>query len=48
MQMIKHIVMFKLADKTPENLNQVINALRGMEGKIETLRFIEAGKDYSE
>ena len=48
MQMIKHIVMFKLADKTPENLNQVINALRGMEGKIETLRFLEAGKDYYE
>jgi hypothetical protein len=48
MQMIKHIVMFKLADKTPENLNQVINALRGMEGKIETLRYLEVGKDYSE
>lgn len=48
MQMIKHIVMFKLTDKTPDNLNQVENALKGMEGKIETLRSIEVGRDFSE
>ncbi len=46
--MIKHIVMFKLAQKTPENLDLVISALRGMEGKIETLRHLEVGQDYSE
>lgn len=45
--MVKHIVMFKLAEKTPENLDLVINSLRSMEGKIETLRFIEVGQDYS-
>ncbi len=46
--MIKHIVMFKLTQKTPENLEQVVNALKGMEGKIETLRHLEVGQDYSE
>jgi len=45
--MIKHIVMFKLAEKTPENLDQVITALKSLEGNIETLRFLEIGKDYS-
>ena len=45
--MVKHIVMFKLAEKTPENLNRAIQALRGMEGTIETLRHIEVGEDYS-
>ncbi len=45
--MVKHIVMFKLADKNQDNLDTVVNALRGMEGNIETLRFIEVGVDYS-
>ena len=45
--MVKHIVMFKLAEKTPENLDLVINSLRSLEGQIETLRFLEVGKDYS-
>jgi len=45
--MVKHIVMFKLAEKTPENLDMVINSLRSMEGKIETLRFLDVGKDFS-
>lgn len=45
--MVKHIVMFKLKEKTPENLDRAIHALESMEGKIETLRYIEVGKDYS-
>ncbi|MCH7623843.1 MAG: Dabb family protein, partial [Nitrospinae bacterium] len=36
--MVKHIVMFKLAKNTPENLKSAANALNGMQGKIETLR----------
>lgn len=45
--MVKHIVMFKLAENNQSNLDTVVKALRGMEGKIETLRFIEVGVDYS-
>ncbi|MFQ5481403.1 MAG: Dabb family protein [Nitrospinaceae bacterium] len=44
--MVKHIVMFKLADKSPENLEKVVAALRGMEGKIDTLRHLEVGVDF--
>jgi len=46
--MVKHIVMFKLAENTPENLESAVNALNGMRGNIETLRFLEVGKNYSE
>ncbi len=45
--MVKHIVMFKLTEKTPENLDLVVKALNGMQGKIETLRFLEVGRDFS-
>jgi len=45
--MVKHIVMFKLAKNTPENLKSAANALNGMQGKIETLRFLEVGRNYS-
>jgi hypothetical protein len=46
--MVKHIVMFKLSEKTTENLDSVVKALRGMEGKIEVLRFIEVGINFSD
>ncbi len=44
--MVKHIVMFKLKENTPENLSQVVEALRSMEGKIETLKHIEVGENF--
>ncbi len=40
--------MFKLSDKTPANLENVVQALRGMEGKIKVLRYIEVGINFSE
>ena len=43
--MIKHIVMFKLAENTLENLDAAANALNGMKGKIDTLRFLEVGSN---
>ena len=46
--MVKHIVMFKLADKNPENLDQAIAALNSLRGNIETLKFIEIGTDFLE
>ena len=44
--MIKHIVMFKLKEKSPENLKALSSALNGMNGKIETLNFLEVGEDF--
>ncbi|MFQ5443390.1 MAG: Dabb family protein [Nitrospinales bacterium] len=44
--MVKHIVMFKLAEKNQANIEKAVNALRNMEGKIETLRFLEVGIDF--
>ena len=44
--MIKHIVMFKLKDKTPGNLKALASALNGMKGQIETLKFLEVGEDF--
>ena len=45
--MIKHIVMFKLKEKSPENLNLAISTLRDLEGKIEALRMIEVDLDFN-
>ena len=45
--MVKHIVMFKIKENTPENLDLVLSTLKELEGKIETLRMIEVGLDYN-
>ena len=44
--MIKHVVMFKLADKTPENMERATQSLKSLEGNIETLKAIEIGSDF--
>ena len=46
--MIKHVVMFKLADKTPENMERATPSLKSLEGNIETLKAIEIGSDFLE
>ncbi|MBW5445038.1 Dabb family protein [Cohnella sp. CFH 77786] len=43
--MITHIVLFKLKDRSPENIERTAQVLRDMEGKIEELLFIEVGID---
>jgi hypothetical protein len=43
--MITHIVLFKLADATAENLQATRNKLLGMDGKIDLLRHLEVGVD---
>lgn len=43
--MITHIVLFKLADPTAENLAATRNKLLSMGGKIDLLRHLEAGVD---
>jgi len=46
--MVKHIVMFKLAEKTKENMVLAVDSLRSLEGKIKTLQSIEIGTDFLE
>ena len=46
--MIKHIVMFKLSEKTPENMEYAIKSLKSLEGNIETLKAIDIGSDFLE
>ncbi len=43
--MISHIVLFKLADPTAENLTATRDKLLGMDGKIDLLRHLEVGVD---
>ncbi len=43
--MISHIVLFKLADPTAENLAATRDKLLSMDGKIDLLRHLEAGVD---
>ena len=44
--MIKHIVMFKLKERSPENMKTLASALNEMKDQIETLRFLEVGEDF--
>ena len=46
--MVKHIVLFKLKEKTAENMEVAVSTLRGLDRKIESLRFIEVGVDFKE
>jgi hypothetical protein len=43
--MLTHIVLFKLKDRSPENIERTARVLRDMEGKIEELLSIEVGID---
>ena len=46
--MVKHIVMFKLTEKTSKNMELATDSLRSLENKIETLKSIEIGTDFLE
>ena len=46
--MVKHIVMFKLTEKTSQNMKLAADSLRSLENKIETLKSIEIGTDFLE
>ncbi|WP_310832606.1 Dabb family protein [Paenibacillus pedocola] len=43
--MIKHIVFFKLKDRSPESIAATVAVLQNMEGKIPQLISIEVGTD---
>lgn len=44
--MIRHIAMFWLKDKSPENIQLTADKLRSMKGKIEGMRDLEVGVDF--
>lgn len=44
--MVKHIVMFRLKDKSPESLEAAKKVLLSMEGKVKEMRSIEVGTDF--
>jgi len=46
--MVKHVVMFKLKDKTQKNIDFAVSILKDLNGRIETLRFLEIGLDFKE
>ena len=46
--MVKHIVMFKLTEKTSENMKLATDSLRSLENNIETLKSIEIRTDFLE
>jgi len=43
--MLTHIVLFKLKDKSEDNIQKTKEVLLGLEGKIPFLKFIEVGND---
>ncbi len=43
--MITHVVMFRLVDRTPESVGRAADVLRGLAGKVPTLRGLEVGAD---
>jgi len=45
--MVKHIVFFKLQDNSQENKELVKEKIMSMKGKIEELKYIEVGINFS-
>ncbi len=43
--MVTHIVLFKLSDPSPENVEDLKNRLLSMNGKVPQLRHLEVGVD---
>jgi hypothetical protein len=44
-QMITHIVLFKLKERTDEGVAKAVALIMSMQGKVEMLRHLEAGAD---
>ncbi|MCM3173367.1 MULTISPECIES: Dabb family protein [unclassified Paenibacillus] len=43
--MIKHIVLFKMKDRSPERIEEAANVLRNLQGKIDVLVSLDVGVD---
>jgi hypothetical protein len=46
--MIKHIVLFKLKDSSPESIDRTYNVLNAMNGKVEQIVDLHIGKNIVE
>lgn len=44
--MVKHIVFFKLKDRSPEHITQVRDKLMTLDGRVPQLRYLEVGIDF--
>jgi len=44
-QMITHIVLFKLKDRSEESIRKATDKLLSMNGRVEMLRHLEVGRD---
>lgn len=44
--MVKHIVFFKLKDRSPESISKARDVIMSMDGKIPFLRHLEVGIDF--
>jgi hypothetical protein len=45
--MIKHVAMFKLRDKSPENMKRALTAIESLREGIDGLRSLEVGADFA-
>jgi hypothetical protein len=43
--MISHVVLFKLKDRSPEAIDETVQVLNNLKGKIDVLQDLVVGKD---
>ncbi len=44
--MVKHLVLFRLKEKTPQSSRQLMDAFVGLPEKIEEIQHLEVGEDF--
>ena len=44
--MVKHFVLFRLKEKTPQSARQLMDAFAGLPEKIEEIQHLEVGEDF--
>ena len=43
--MITHVVVFKMEDRSEASINRAVEKIRGLAGKVPSLRCLEVGQD---
>ena len=44
--MVKHLILFRLKEKTPQSSRQLMDAFVGLSEKIEEIQHLEVGEDF--
>ena len=44
--MVKHLILFRLKEKTPQSSRQLVDAFAGLPEKIEEIQHLEVGEDF--